>query len=98
MQEPDAEALFQLLQAMAQRRLGDAQLTPGGGKATSIDHLHEIEEVIQIEHASLRRPIRETLGSILGDFSSRVHFHRVMAAIAHERRRSCSIGIAPMSL
>ena len=48
-----------VLNAVAQCRLGNAQRPAGSREPAAIDHLHEEEEVVQIEHAS---PIVQMLG------------------------------------
>src|SRR5262245_22066336 len=53
---------------MAERRFGDSQRSPRSREAASVNYLHEVEEVIQVEHEALRRPIDWTLSSIFGDF------------------------------
>ena len=49
-EQTHAELRFELLHAVTQRRLRHAESPACGGEATTLDHLHEVEEVIQVEH------------------------------------------------
>src|SRR6516225_8771200 len=64
---------------MAQRRFWNAQLATCGGEAATVCDLHEIEEVVQIEHA-------RTLSSNLPD--AEFHFWRFLSA--RSTARSCA--------
>src|SRR5689334_16902335 len=51
MEQAHAETRFEPLDAMAQRRLRDAQRSARSREATAIDHLYEVVEVVQVKHA-----------------------------------------------
>src|SRR6266446_4938699 len=72
-EKPDAEIRLQLLYAMAQRRFWNPQLATCGAETTTVDDLHEIEEVVQVEHADSLRPTCRTLSSIFATFETAVH-------------------------
>src|SRR5580704_1939785 len=55
---------------MAQRRFRNSQRPSRGRKAAAINNLHEIKEVIQIQHAPPHRPTHRMLSSNFGDFSA----------------------------
>src|ERR1700733_1617016 len=55
---------------MAQSRFGNAQHPAGSREATAINHLHKVEEVVQIKHAWPHRPPYWTLSSISANFSA----------------------------
>jgi hypothetical protein len=58
LQETHAEARFQLGHAARQAGLGDAQGPPGGGESAAVDHLGEVEHVVQVAHC---RPMVGTI-------------------------------------
>src|SRR2546427_8789036 len=58
---------------MAQRRFWNPQLATCGAETTTVDDLHEIEEVVQVEHADSLRPTCRTLSSIFETSETAVH-------------------------
>src|ERR1700733_8989808 len=69
-EQPHPELGLKALDAMAQGRFGNAQHPAGGGEATTIDHLHEMEEVVEVKHARPHRPSHWTLSLNIGSFSA----------------------------
>jgi hypothetical protein len=57
--QPDAEVGLELLHAVAERRFRNTQRSACRREPAAIDDLHEIEEVVQIQHA---RPIVQSIG------------------------------------
>eukprot|EP01083_Nonionella_stella_P110308 322674_1 len=51
LQQAHAQVGFQLADAAAQSRLGDAQGALGGGDSAVVDHHREVVQIIQVMHA-----------------------------------------------
>src|SRR5580704_11617885 len=78
---------------MAQSRFRKPKRAAGGGEATPINHLHEIEEVVEVEHRAVHLPMYWIIGLNIADFLSdrpATSFHP--GASADQRRIStCSV-------
>jgi hypothetical protein len=56
-EQPDSEVGLELLDAVAECRLWNVESPASGGEATPVNHRHEIENVIQVEHVRLQSSI-----------------------------------------
>src|SRR5580692_1498399 len=66
-EQPNPEARLELADAVAQCRFRKPKRAAGGGEAAPINHLHEIEEVVEVEHRVPNRPTHWMLSSINAD-------------------------------
>src|SRR5580698_388988 len=55
---------------MAQGRFRQPQRAARGGESAPIDHLHEVVEVVEIEHGAIHRPMDWMMVSIFAGFLS----------------------------
>jgi hypothetical protein len=53
--QSNAQAVLQLTDTMAERGFRHTKAARGGGKATAIHDLHEIEEIVEVEHNCVDR-------------------------------------------